>query len=78
MSKGVGSINMNHILRSAKEAGVRLQAEFVSTDRNRMMLVTYKFAGFKEVDKRDNVSILEHDLTNIQPMPDYVDIRLLT
>jgi hypothetical protein len=43
-----------------------------------MMLVTYKFAGFKEVDKRDNVSILEHDLTNIQPMPDYVDIRLLT
>lgn len=78
MSKGVGSINMNHILRSAKEAGVRLQAEFVSTDRNRMMLVTYKFAGFKEVDKRDNVAILEHDLTNIQPMPDYVDIRLLT
>jgi FkbH-like protein len=78
MSKGVGSINMNHILRSAKEAGVKFQAEFVSTDRNRMMLVTYKFAGFKEVDKRDNVAILEHDLTNIQPMPDYVDIRLLT
>ena len=78
MSKGVGSITMQHILRSAKEAGVKFRAEFVSTDRNRMMLVTYKFAGFKEIARNGDVAILEHDLSNIQPMPDYVDIRLLT
>lgn len=76
MSKGVGTILLNHLLALAKEAGVRLQAEFVSTERNRMMLVTYKFAGFKEVERREGVAILEHDLSRIQPLPDYVDVRL--
>jgi FkbH-like protein len=75
MSKGVGTILINHLLALAKEAGVRLQAEFVSNDRNRAMLVTYKFAGFKEVDRRGEVAILENDLTRIQPPPPYVDLR---
>jgi len=29
----------------ARLSGVKLRAEFVSTDRNRQMLITYKFAG---------------------------------
>jgi predicted enzyme involved in methoxymalonyl-ACP biosynthesis len=41
MSKGVGMIMLHHILRQAKEAGVKLRAEFVSNDRNRQMLITY-------------------------------------
>ena len=45
MSKGVGTIMIHHVLRMAKEAGVRLRAEFVSNDRNRQMLITYRFAG---------------------------------
>ena len=49
MSKGVGTIMIHHILRLAKEAGVKLRAEFVSNDRNRQMLITYRFAGFKEI-----------------------------
>ncbi|HXO22214.1 MAG TPA: HAD-IIIC family phosphatase [Thermoanaerobaculia bacterium] len=77
MSKGVGTIMINHVLALAKAAGVRLRAEFLSTDRNRMMLVTYKFAGFKEVDRKGDVAILENDLTRIQPLPPYVDVRIL-
>ncbi|HYX22776.1 MAG TPA: HAD-IIIC family phosphatase, partial [Thermoanaerobaculia bacterium] len=49
MSKGVGTILIHHLLRRAKEAGVRLRAELVDTGRNRQMLITYRFAGFKEV-----------------------------
>lgn len=74
MSRGVGTILLSHILHLAKEAGVRLQAEFKKTDRNRMMRITYRFAGFTEAEKRGDVSILENDLSNIQPFPEYVDV----
>jgi FkbH-like protein len=76
MSKGVGMIMIHYVLRMAKEAGVKLRAEFVSNDRNRQMLITYKFAGFKEVDRVGNVMIMENDFSAIQPPPPYVDLRV--
>jgi FkbH-like protein len=77
MSKGVGTIMIHHVLRMAKEAGVRLRAEFVSNDRNRQMLITYRFAGFKEVERVGEVSIMENDYSVIQPPPPYVDLRVV-
>jgi FkbH-like protein len=77
MSKGVGTIMIHHVLRMAKDAGVRLRAEFVSNDRNRQMLITYRFAGFKEVERAGEVSIMENDYSVIQPPPGYVDLRVL-
>ncbi|OPZ92810.1 MAG: Acid Phosphatase [Firmicutes bacterium ADurb.Bin419] len=74
MSRGVGTIMMSHIMELAKKANVRFRAEFVPTDRNRMMYITYKFAGFKEVEERDGVTILENDLSNIQSTPKYVKL----
>jgi FkbH-like protein len=76
ISRGVGSILISHILQLAKAAGVRLQACFKSTSRNRMMLVTYKFSGFYEVGKRDELLIFEHGLTGLQPFPPYVEVDL--
>ncbi|HEX6900418.1 MAG TPA: HAD-IIIC family phosphatase [Thermoanaerobaculia bacterium] len=77
MSKGVGMIMIHHVLRMAKEAGVRLRAEFVSNDRNRQMLITYRFAGFKEVERVGEVSVMENDYSVIQPAPPYVDLRVV-
>jgi FkbH-like protein len=77
MSKGVGMIMLHHILRQAKEAGVKLRAEFVSNDRNRQMLITYKFAGFKEISRTGELALMENDFSAIQPPP-YVDMRILT
>src|SRR5829696_252900 len=76
MSKGVGMIMIHYVLRMAKEAGVKLRAEFVSNDRNRQMLITYKFAGFKEVARDGNVLIFENDYSAIQLPPPYVDLRI--
>ena len=76
MSRGVGTIMINHILRLAQAQGVRLLAEFISNDRNRMMYVTYKFGGFREVQKNGDVVLFEHDLANIQPVPSYVTAHL--
>jgi len=76
MSKGVGMIMIHHVLREAKAAGVKLRAEFVSNDRNRQMLITYKFAGFKEIGRNGDVILFENDYSAIQPPPPYVDLRV--
>jgi len=76
MSKGFGMIMIHYVLRMAKEAGVKLRAEFVSNDRNRQMLITYKFVGFKEVARDGNVLIFENDYSAIQPPPPYVELRI--
>ncbi|HXQ38445.1 MAG TPA: HAD-IIIC family phosphatase [Anaerolineales bacterium] len=75
MSRGVGTIMLSHILQLAKRAEVRLRAEFVRTDRNRAMFVTYKFASFKEVERQGDLLIFENDLAQVQPFPNYVTVR---
>jgi FkbH-like protein len=77
MSRGVGTLLINHILAQAKQADVRLLSEFRPNERNRMMLITYKFAGFKEIEQRNGVTVLEHDLQHIPPCPAYVELQVL-
>ena len=77
MSRGVGTILMNHILTLARDAGARLRAEFRSNGKNRMMLVTYKLGAFKEVEKIDDLIIFEHDLQRIQRAPEWVNFTVL-
>jgi len=74
MSRGVGSIMINFIRNAAKQRNVKLRAEMISTDRNRMMYMTYKFSGFKEIEQKDNFTLFENDLSNIPEYPDYVHL----
>lgn len=74
MSRGVGAVLLNHVLRLASAAAVRLQAEFVPTDRNRVMYVTYKFAGFSEVSTAGPIHVLEHSLASIPGPPSHVEL----
>ncbi|MGB8943535.1 MAG: HAD-IIIC family phosphatase [Streptomyces sp.] len=76
MSRGVGSVLLRHLIAEAHGAGEKLRAEFVPTSRNRTMFVTYKFAGFREVEKRGEVSVLEHDGTQLQGFPPYMDVTV--
>jgi FkbH-like protein len=75
MSRGVGGIMLTHILESAKRNGVGLRAEFIHNDRNRMMYMTYKFHGFREIVGNGNTVLLEHDLKNIRRYPRGVTVR---
>ena len=77
MSRGVGTLLMSHIMRMAKDNSVKLRAEFVANNRNRMMYVTYKFAGFKELESVGAISILESDPARVQPFPDYVKVKII-
>jgi len=76
MNRNVGMVMLMHILGRARKAVVRLLSEFVSNDKNRMMFVTYKFAGFKQVETCGNVQILEHDLVSIAPIPAFVTLNV--
>lgn len=76
MSRGVGSVLLNAIIRRAKAAGVRLFAEFVETSRNRTMNVTYRFAGFRPLEQRGGVTLLENDFSVVPNFPDYMRITI--
>ncbi len=77
VSRGVGTVLLNHIMGLAKADGATLRADFVETGRNRVMFVTYAFAGFSEIARDGNQLVLESTVDSIQPVPPYLtlDIR---
>ncbi len=75
ISRGVGIIMLNYVMSLAKSNNVRLIAEFVPNNRNRMMYISYKFAGFKEIDNDGSLISFENDLTRIQPIPSYITFQ---
>jgi FkbH-like protein len=77
MSRGVGMVLLNHIMRLAVQAGSELRADFVETGRNRMMQITYAFAGFREESRNGAHVVLAADLANLQPPPPYVRLEIL-
>lgn len=77
ISRGVGTILLNHIMKMARQQNAKLRAEFIENDKNRMMYVSLKFAGFKEIEQTDGLTVLENDYTNIQPFPDYIKVNIL-
>jgi FkbH-like protein len=75
MSRGVGTVLLHHVMRLADAAGSRLLAEFVPTDRNRVMYVTYRFAGFTEHAERDGVRILAASAGKVPEPPAYLRLN---
>ena len=75
MSRGVGGALITLLRREARRAGVRLRADFRVTDRNRMMYITYKFAGFADVSEADGHTLMEADLGDIPDLPSYLRIE---
>jgi methoxymalonate biosynthesis protein len=45
---GAGTVLLNWLVDQAAQAGVHLAADFKPTDRNRMMEIAYRFAGFTQ------------------------------
>ena len=76
MARGVGGVMLNHVMRLAERAGAALWVEHVPNDRNRMMLVTLRFAGFEEAGRDGDVSLFRWTGSAIPPVPDHVDLRV--
>jgi FkbH-like protein len=76
MSRGVGSMLLNFVIEQAHRAGVALRADFIPNSRNRVMGVTYAFAGFKKIGEHDGVHRLELAQPLPQPPPSYVTLTV--
>ena len=76
VSRGVGSALLTHIVRLANEANVRLRAEYVPNDRNRIMQITYKFAGFAEVERKADLVVFERLPTVKAEYPSYIRVNV--
>ncbi|AHN21057.1 HAD-IIIC family phosphatase [Lysinibacillus sphaericus] len=72
MSKGIGNIFMNFLINESIKNNKTLRAQFIPTDKNRIMYITYKFNGFKELGKDGDVVIFEADMSYERIIPDYV------
>ena len=75
LSRSLGSTLIAYLVRSAAGASVRLEAEMVPTDRNRGMMITYRFAGFRRVREESGYVVLEHDLQAIPGYADHLEVR---
>jgi len=78
MSKGIGSAMLTHVIRLASEHKKDLQAEFLETDRNRMMYITYKMAAFEEVADLDvdNGVLLQYMGDTLADYPPYLKMKI--
>jgi FkbH-like protein len=74
MSRGVGTVMLNYVMRAARDAGVRLIAELVPNDRNRMMLITLRLGGFEEVGRDGDVLLLESRRAEVPVPPGYLKL----
>lgn len=77
MSRGIGSPLISWLQNQALNAGVALTADFLPTDRNRTMYLTYKLAGFEEIDSTAQPLKLRCNLDQHIPLPDYLRIDVL-
>jgi len=77
MSRGVGTILINHLRNEARHHQVKLCAELIQNDRNRMMYMTYKFAHFQEISNDGHLILFENDLSAIQQFPEFVKVNIL-
>lgn len=75
MSRGVGMVLLNEIRRLAVDAGVRLLADFVANDRNRMMYVTYRMSGFREDHRVGDGVVLAAPEGDVPAHPPYLTVH---
>ena len=74
MSRGIGSVFLNYLISEGKKSNQIIQAEFVSNNKNRMMLMTYRMNGFKQKDKINETEILEYEISNGSSFPTYLKL----
>lgn len=74
MSKGVGGTFLTFLRSAARKHQVRLRADWNPTDRNRMMYVTFRFAGFKEGTSHADEGVLVNDASEPPPYAQYMKV----
>lgn len=75
MSRGIGSALLCYATQLAFQYGKKLQADFLETEHNRIMYITYKLNGFEEISEDGDKLCLEYQRPAPQEMPDYLTVE---
>jgi FkbH-like protein len=75
ISRGVGMVLLTYLMNLAKARGLGMEAEFIPNERNRIMDVTFRFAGFEDDHRSGDLVVLKHDLKSIAQYPEYIEVR---
>lgn len=76
MTRGVGSALLGWLANYSIDNNLTLRADFISTPRNRIMYITYKFMGFEEISRDGDKCVLEYRAEK-KDLPDYFDMTVL-
>ena len=76
MNRSVAGPLLQYIKSLAIAENLSLEADFKSNGRNRQMLITYRFAGFKPLSEDSNTEIkrLIHDEPSILLAKDHIKV----
>ena len=74
MTRGVGSALLAWAINHALDESLVLQADFVSTPRNRIMYITYKLMGFTEISRSGDICLLQYE-GGRRELPDYFRLK---
>lgn len=74
MSRGIGSALVSYATQLANRLGKKLLAEFLETEYNRIMYVTYKFAGFEDIEESGRQILLQYMPETPIPFADYLEV----
>lgn len=74
MSRGIGGVLLRMVINHANDKKIPLYAEFLPTDRNRIMEITYSLTGFVKAEEAGDVWLMKHTNTKKYDLPDYISI----
>ena len=75
MSRGVGSAILIYLAKLKEKLNKPMFAEFKTTDRNRIMYITYKIMGFDEIEDNDGDVLLEYTSEESKEFPSYFEVE---
>ena len=74
MSRGIGSALLCYATQLAARLRKPLLAEYLETEHNRIMYITYKLAGFEDVEENGGQFLLRFSQEGPLPFADYLDV----
>lgn len=76
MSRGIGSALLCFATQQAAEAGKKLRAEYLETEYNRIMYITYKLSGFEDIEEDGDRVLLEYQHEEPLEYADYLRVGI--
>ena len=74
MSRGIGSALLCYATQLAAQLKKKLLAEYLETEYNRIMFITYKLAGFEEVEEKGDQLLMQFAQEEPLPFAEYLDV----